>query len=129
MPMDANRFYSPFISNAQRLPNGNTLGSSQDRLYEVTPEGELLTGSKLLWPQTEAVKAFAAQAEFFGDRNARALAEGHVALLFEHFLSAETGSWRNQIRRDGTVLDATAPTRILYHVMVGLVEVSRVFEE
>jgi mannose/cellobiose epimerase-like protein (N-acyl-D-glucosamine 2-epimerase family) len=96
---------------------------------EVTPEGELLTGSKLLWPQTEAVKAFAAQAEFFGDRNARALAEGHVALLFEHFLSAETGSWRNQIRRDGTVLDATAPTRILYHVMMGLVEVSRVFEE
>ena len=24
-PMDSNRFYSPFISSAQRLPNGNTL--------------------------------------------------------------------------------------------------------
>ena len=27
---------------ANRLPNGNTLGSSQDRLYEVTPDGEIV---------------------------------------------------------------------------------------
>ena len=38
-PVDANRFYSPFISSAQRLPNGNTLitEGSGGRLIEVTP--------------------------------------------------------------------------------------------
>jgi hypothetical protein len=35
-------FFSPRISNAQRLPNGNTLINEGwfDRLFEVTPEGE-----------------------------------------------------------------------------------------
>jgi arylsulfotransferase ASST len=37
-------FFSPFISNAQRLPNGNTLicEGNFGRLFEVTPEGELV---------------------------------------------------------------------------------------
>jgi hypothetical protein len=38
--MDANRFYSPFISSAQRLHNGNTLitEGSGGRLIEVTSD-------------------------------------------------------------------------------------------
>ncbi len=37
-------FYSPRISNAQRLPNGNTLICEGDfgRLFEVTRDGELV---------------------------------------------------------------------------------------
>ena len=37
-------FYSPRISNAQRLPNGNTLINEGffGRLFEVTPEGEVV---------------------------------------------------------------------------------------
>lgn len=37
-------FFSPFISNAQRLPNGNTLicEGSFGRLFEVTAEGEVV---------------------------------------------------------------------------------------
>ena len=37
-------FFSPRQSNAQRLPNGNTLICESDfgRLFEVTPEGELV---------------------------------------------------------------------------------------
>jgi hypothetical protein len=44
MPMDANRFYSPFISSAQRLPNGNTLitEGSGGRLIEVTPDHQIV---------------------------------------------------------------------------------------
>ncbi|MEW5910164.1 MAG: aryl-sulfate sulfotransferase, partial [Thermodesulfobacteriota bacterium] len=40
LPVDANRFYSPFISSAQRLPNGNTLitEGSGGRLIEVTSD-------------------------------------------------------------------------------------------
>jgi len=41
-PLDSNRFYSPFISSAQRLPNGNTLitEGSDGRIIEVTAEHE-----------------------------------------------------------------------------------------
>ncbi|MBI5518898.1 MAG: aryl-sulfate sulfotransferase [Desulfovibrio sp.] len=44
IPLDASRFYSPFISSAQRLPNGNTLitEGSNGRLIEVTPEHEIV---------------------------------------------------------------------------------------
>jgi arylsulfotransferase ASST len=40
VPLDAARFYSPFISSAQRLPNGNTLitEGSDGRIFEVTPD-------------------------------------------------------------------------------------------
>lgn len=44
IPLDANRFYSPFISSAQRLPNGNTLitEGSGGRIFEVTAEHEIV---------------------------------------------------------------------------------------
>lgn len=37
-------FFSPYISSAQRLPNGNTLicEGGNARLFEVTPEGEIV---------------------------------------------------------------------------------------
>ena len=37
-------FFSPFISNAQRLPNGNTLitEGSDGRIFEVTAEHEIV---------------------------------------------------------------------------------------
>ncbi|MDR1943851.1 MAG: aryl-sulfate sulfotransferase [Synergistaceae bacterium] len=39
-PLDSYKFYSPFISSAQRLPNGNTLitEGADGRIFEVTPE-------------------------------------------------------------------------------------------
>ena len=41
---DGHRFYSPFTSNCQRLANGNTLilEAACRRLFEVTPEGEIV---------------------------------------------------------------------------------------
>lgn len=44
MPTDADRFYSPFISGAQRFPNGNTLitEGSGGRIIEVTADHELV---------------------------------------------------------------------------------------
>ena len=43
-PIDSNRFYSPFISSAQRLPNGNTLitEGSGGRILEVTVDHRLV---------------------------------------------------------------------------------------
>lgn len=44
IPIDAQRFYSGFISGMQRLPNGNTLicEGSNGRVFEVTKEHELI---------------------------------------------------------------------------------------
>jgi hypothetical protein len=44
IPVDASRFYSPFISGAQRLPNGNTLitEGSGGRIIEVTKDHEIV---------------------------------------------------------------------------------------
>ncbi len=43
-PVDYAKFYSPFISSVQRLPNGNTLitEGSDGRLLEVTPAHEIV---------------------------------------------------------------------------------------
>lgn len=43
-PLDSYRFYSPFVSSAQRLPNGNTLitEGSDGRLMEVTADHQLV---------------------------------------------------------------------------------------
>ena len=44
VPVDASRFYSPFISSAQRLPNGNTLitEGSGGRMIEVTADHRIV---------------------------------------------------------------------------------------
>ncbi|WP_200916121.1 hypothetical protein [Jeongeupia sp. HS-3] len=44
IPLDAQRFYSPFVSSAQRLPNGNTpiTEGSNGRVFEVTAAHELV---------------------------------------------------------------------------------------
>ncbi len=43
-PVDYNRFYSPFVSSAQRLPNGNTLitEGASGKLFEVTRQHEIV---------------------------------------------------------------------------------------
>lgn len=43
-PTDSSKFYSPYVSNAQRLPNGNTLvdEGSDGRVFEVTPDYEIV---------------------------------------------------------------------------------------
>lgn len=43
-PFEAHYFYSPIVSNAQRLENGNTLidEGAPGRILEVTPEGEIV---------------------------------------------------------------------------------------
>lgn len=47
----AQLFYSPFMGNAQRLPNGNThiTESSTGRLFEVTPGGEVVWEYVIPW--------------------------------------------------------------------------------
>ncbi|MGG7177252.1 aryl-sulfate sulfotransferase [Clostridium paraputrificum] len=43
-PLDSSRFYSPFVSSAQRLANGNTLitEGSDGRVFEITSDHEIV---------------------------------------------------------------------------------------
>lgn len=58
---DPGNFFSPFLSNAERLPNGNTLVCEGDdgRLFEVAPSGSVV------WEYFASAPVFAAR-RYFG---------------------------------------------------------------
>lgn len=74
-----NLFYSPFMGNAQRLPNGNThiTESSTGRLFEVTPQGEVVWEFIVPW--------FAP----YPDAAARRTGPGQLNTVFQTFRYSE----------------------------------------
>jgi mannose/cellobiose epimerase-like protein (N-acyl-D-glucosamine 2-epimerase family) len=95
---------------------------------EVDPQGRVTTGSALLWPQTEYIKALAARAEFEGDGDAIAALDRHLDIIFRRFLDRETGLWVNQLDAAGAAIVADIPVRVLYHLVLACAEVCRVKE-
>ncbi len=91
----------------------------------VDGTGKALAVTKLMWPQTEAIKAFAARALFLADKDAAARLDGMVNLLFRHYVDPETGFFTNQIERDGRKKAVEMPLRVLYHLELALAEVIR----
>ncbi len=96
---------------------------------EVMADGTPLQTAKLLWPQTEALKAYLARWEFLGDEDAKQRAWRVLETLFGTYVDVETGVWRNRISREGEILEAEAPTRLLYHLYMALGEAIRVMPE
>ncbi|HLI14206.1 MAG TPA: AGE family epimerase/isomerase [Alphaproteobacteria bacterium] len=94
---------------------------------EIDRMGRLVTESKLLWPQTEAVKAFLARWEFLEDRDAARRVLDHTVLLFRWFLVDETARWRNRLAADGREIPGELPVRVLYHLFLGLAELVRLW--
>jgi len=94
-------------------------------LDRVDQAGAVLADTKRLWPQTEAVKAWAARHELLGDPDAPAHAAGHLALLFRHYLDAGGGIWREWLSRDGQTISQYVPTTSLYHVVLCMAEAMR----
>jgi len=92
----------------------------------IEPDGAVVAATKLLWPQTEFVKALAARIEFAGDEAATSRLPGHLALIFRYFVDASTGLWHNQLDRAGTPLPVVLPSRVLYHLFLCLAEALRV---
>jgi mannose/cellobiose epimerase-like protein (N-acyl-D-glucosamine 2-epimerase family) len=91
----------------------------------VDASGKLVAGTKLLWPQTEYLKACVSRAEFRNDTAARDAIPAHLALIATRFMRADGASWHNQIARDGTPLTPQTPARVLYHLFLGIAEVDR----
>lgn len=92
----------------------------------VDPEGALVAATKLLWPQTEFIKALGARVEFTGDEDAAARLPRHLDLMFRHFVDARTGLWHNQLDRAGEPLPVSLPSRVLYHLFLCLAETLRI---
>ena len=88
--------------------------------------GKVTASTKLLWPQTEAIKAFLAQIELLDDADAAARLDLHLASLFRWFVAPETGLWFNQLAKDGTPPQTVIPVRVLYHLVLALAEWKRV---
>ena len=92
----------------------------------VDRAGIPIATTRLLWPQTEAIKAEVARIEFLGDAGAPARLDGHLAALFHYWLDAGTGLWVNQIDGANQPIRAELPVRVLYHVVLALAETVRV---
>ncbi|WP_299364508.1 AGE family epimerase/isomerase [uncultured Paracoccus sp.] len=92
---------------------------------EIDPSGAPITTSMLLWPQTEGIKAHLARAESAGERDGVARARHLSAMLFRNYISPDRPIWRNQIDLDSRTLQPDAPTRLLYHVAMAVIEGQR----
>lgn len=92
----------------------------------VDRTGKLVAPTKLLWPQTEAIKAFLARIELLGDDDAARRLETHLDGMFRSFVAPDTGLWFNQVTRSGAPAQTVIPVRVLYHLVLALAEWDRV---
>ncbi len=92
----------------------------------VDRNGRIVASTKLLWPQTEALKAFVARVELLGDAEAARRIKAHIDMIFTYFVDPNTGLWFNQLSRDGTPVKSPLPIRVLYHLVLALAELNRV---
>lgn len=93
---------------------------------EIGPDGAVLDGRALLWPQTEYLKALTARLEFEADEAAEAELIRHLAVMFARFVDRESGLWVNQIDAEGKPVSAPIPVRVLYHLVLACAEIVRV---
>jgi mannose/cellobiose epimerase-like protein (N-acyl-D-glucosamine 2-epimerase family) len=91
----------------------------------VDAAGALVADTKLLWPQTEFIKACVARAEFLNDSAARGAVTAQLALIARHFMRGDGANWHNQLSRDGNPLTPVTPARVLYHLFLAATEAER----
>jgi mannose/cellobiose epimerase-like protein (N-acyl-D-glucosamine 2-epimerase family) len=103
-------------------------GVDQDGLAfdGVRGDGAVIAGTKLLWPQTEMLKAHLAWYEWTRDSRARELALGTLAGIRDHYMISGSALWHNQLDRARRPLPVPILSRVLYHVFVALTEAERV---
>lgn len=94
----------------------------------VEPDGKIVAASKLLWPQTEYIKACLSRWEWLDDRAALDEALAHIERMRRYFFLPDQANWRNQLSRDGQPLTDATPARVLYHLFLAIAEAIRVLE-
>ena len=94
----------------------------------VTADGQAIATSKLLWPQTEYIKACIARFEVTQDAGYRQQAFAHADLMRTQFFRSDCANWVNHIARDGKPLVSDTPSRVLYHLFLAASELIRMEE-
>ena len=94
----------------------------------VSAAGTVLADSKLLWPQTEYIKACIARFESTQEAIYKDAAFAHLHLVRTHFFRADGATWINQVSRDGIPMVSETPSRILYHLFLAAAELMRIEE-
>lgn len=93
-------------------------GFDRDRLIvdEVRPDGSVAKGSRRLWPMTEAIKCYLAEAER-GRPESRDKALATTEALHRRFLgNALPGGWVDRLSEDGSRLGDFMPATSFYHL-------------
>ncbi len=112
-------------SRLQAFACGRGLDSDGLAFDEIDPEGRVLRGSKLLWPQTELLKARLACHEWTRDLASLDSAREILALIGERYMVPGTALWHNQLDREGRPLASPTRSRLLYHLFIALAEAER----
>lgn len=94
-------------------------------LDEVDRAGRVVRPTKLLWPQTELLKAVVARRESGRGKPTDPTPVDVLGIIFGHYVDAATGRWLNQLDAAGEPVTADAPVRVLYHLMFALAEYAR----
>ncbi|HEV7415179.1 MAG TPA: AGE family epimerase/isomerase, partial [Tianweitania sediminis] len=89
-------------------------------LDAVSAQGSVVEDTFLLWPQTEAIKWYAARA-MAGDDQAGVRARALLCLMFERWFAGRR-FWVNQLAADGHVIQPATLTRLFYHLALALTE-------
>ena len=102
-------------------------GKDKDGLVfsSVDPGGEVLDRNKLLWMQTEMLKAQLAMYEWTHDAAFREAAEKTILLISENYMYTPE-LFCNKLDADGKPDASPTFTRLLYHFFVAVSEAARV---
>jgi mannose-6-phosphate isomerase len=95
---------------------------------EVWANGAARTRSSRLWPHTERIKAHAARYKRRRDPHAgRAIVQAY-GVLMRYCDTPTPGVWRDRLGADGRFIEEPAPASSLYHITLGLAELSALAE-
>lgn len=93
---------------------------------EIDTAQNVRLASRRLWPQTELIKAWIAQAEIGTDR-AEEAADQLIDSLLQTYLSGPfRGGWYDKYDSVGQISIDTVPASTLYHILVAAAEAERV---
>jgi mannose/cellobiose epimerase-like protein (N-acyl-D-glucosamine 2-epimerase family) len=88
----------------------------------ITDDGRVMDDHKLLWPQTEMLKAHLAMYHWTQDRDCRKAAEATYSALRTRYMLPDGALFYNQLDREGRPIAAPSLSRLLYHLYLGAYE-------
>ncbi len=115
------KYRAPLLETALRYRD-----ASGCLIDEGDAQGNVVKSTRRLWPQTEIIKAWLAQAES-GVAGAAEEARAALARLDKHYLQHPVkGGWYDQFDAEGNSLVDTIPASSFYHILCAVAEADRV---